>query len=104
MKKKLKAYRARINKTKSDLKKLLPRAKKIDVKVEKIEKDYEALIRIYIPPKKNLIAYNTSKSLTQSLERSKNTLIRKIKKIESSNLKRHFNKGSSEQYMKRSIQ
>lgn len=67
---------------KNHILKLVPYAKDIDIKIDKSETgDYESLIRVHVPPRKKFIAVKRSESLKVSLEKSRQAILRQVKKL-----------------------
>jgi len=77
-------------KIKNQILKIVPTAKDIDVKIDKVDpSSFETLIKVYIPPQKKLVALKKDKSLKLSIEKSRQAILRQIQKIKT---KRERNK------------
>ncbi len=81
--KKQKIHKAReIFKIKNQIYKIAPYADDVDIKIDKVENgNFESLIRVHIPNKKSLIAVKKDKSLHNSLEKSRQAILKQVKRI-----------------------
>ncbi len=81
--KKRKIHKAKeVFKIKNQIYKVAPYANDVDVKIDKTDNGkFESLIRVHIPPKKSLIAVKKDKCLKVSLEKSRQAIIKQVKKV-----------------------
>lgn len=81
--KKRKIHKAKeVFKVKNQIYKIAPYANDVDIKIDKTDNGkFESLIRVHIPPKKNLIAVKKDKCLKVSLEKSRQAIIKQVKKV-----------------------
>ena len=75
-------------KVKNKIYKIAKAADEVEVQIDKTEKgEYESLIRVHIPPRKNIIAIKKSDSLKSSLEKSTQAAIKQVQRIKNKNKK-----------------
>ncbi len=69
--------------------KMAPYANEVDIKVDE-DKDgeYESTIKVHIPPKKSLIAIKKDECFRSSLEKSRQAILKQVKKIKEKRKKR----------------
>lgn len=93
MKKKKKKNFKNIFKLKKQIQRIDPKADKVEVKIDKSDQQsFETLIKVHIPPHKNLIAIKRDKSLKLSIEKSKQAIIKQVQKVKSKRDKQDFRK------------
>ncbi len=79
-KKKLRKFKE-IARVKNNIYRMFPHANDVTVKIDEVGGKYESLIKVHIPPKKNLIAFKADNSFKGSLEKSYHAMVRQIHKV-----------------------
>lgn len=81
--KKDKIHKAKeVFKIKNQIFKVAPYANDVDIKIDRAENGkFESLIRVHIPPRKSLIAVKKDKCIRTCLEKSRQAIIKQVKRI-----------------------
>lgn len=91
MKKKVNYQSSEVFDIKNQIAKKVPKAKEIDVRIERADSGkYETLIRLHIPPKKRLFAVKRDESVRLALEKSKQAIFRQLDKVKNKKIGRRI--------------
>ena len=75
-------------KIKNQIYKVAPHTSDIDVQFKRLAGgEYESLIKVHIPHKKNIVAVKRDASLQASIEKSKQAITKQIEKVHKSRMK-----------------